>query len=339
MRAAVFHGAGDIRIEEVPLRKPGPDEVLIRVKACGVCGTDFHIYEGAEGSAEIHPPLIPGHEFSGTVCETGGNVKDLKVDDRVCADPNIFCGKCSYCKEGKVHFCSAMKGLGTTVSGAFAEYITVPEKFVYRLPDSVSFEEGAMAEPVACCLHGMDLTSVKHGDTVLIIGGGAIGLIMLQLAKCAGASKLIVSEPVREKREKALALGADVVVDPVNESLSEALKVHTFDGADVAIECVGREDTMLQAINSTCRGGRVMLFGLTPAKQNISISPYHLFRRELTVMASFINPYTQERALRLLASGRIEVKSLITDVLPLDDINKVFEDKNMRAKGKIMIRL
>lgn len=336
MRAAVFHGKNDIRVEEVKQPVPGPGEVVIKVKACGVCGTDMHIYEGAEGAATCNPPTILGHEFSGVVSETGPDVTDLKVGDRVCIDPNDTCGRCYYCKIGKAHFCENMVGIGTTTDGGFAEYCVVREKQAYRFGSHLSFEEAAMAEPVACCLHGMDLTQVKPGQTVMIIGGGTIGLIMLQLAKLSGASTLIVLEPVASKRELAKKLGADVAVDPLSQDVKEVLNSYSIKSVDATIECVGLKSTMEDAIRYVSKGGTAMLFGLTNPSCEIPLKPFDVFRREITIKSSFINPYTQARAVSLIESGKINVNELITDRLNLKDITKVF-GQDFKTSGKIVI--
>jgi L-iditol 2-dehydrogenase len=338
MKAAVFHGKFDVKVEEVPKPELKPDEVLIKVEACGVCGTDLHIYEGAEGAAKTVPPTILGHEFSGTVCEVGSDVKSIKVGQRVCVDPNDMCGKCYYCRNGQAHFCENMIGYGTTVNGGFAEYCAVREKQVYVLPEHLSFEEGAMAEPVACCLHGLDLAGVKPGHTVMLFGGGPIGLIMLQLVKISGAARIILVEPIAEKRELGIKLGADIAIDPFNESIDSVLKSNSIENIDVTIECVGLKSTMLDAIKYTGRGGTAMLFGLTEPNCEIPLKPFDVFKREITIKASFINPYTQKRAVDLLSTYRIDVSSLISDVVSIDNINEVFETKKYRGRGKVVIK-
>lgn len=337
MKAAVFQGKKDLRVQEIAKRNPQPDEVSIRIQACGVCGTDLHIYEGAEGAAKCEPPTVLGHEFSGIVDEVGANVKSIKTGDRVCVDPNDICGSCYYCRIGKAHFCENMTGIGTTVDGGFAEFCTVREKQVYQIVDSLSFEEAAMAEPIACCLHGMDLTGVKAGDTVLLIGGGTIGLIMLQLAKLSGASTLIMVEPIQGKRDLALKLGADIAIDPFNQIVEETLSKYGVKHIDAAIECVGLKNTMTDAVKYAGKGGTVMMFGLTHPTCEIPLLPFDVFRREITIKASFINPYTQERAVSLLESGKINVRDLITDEVKLADINQVFEDNTYRSRGKVII--
>lgn len=338
MQAAVFYGARDLKIQDVKLRKPKSNEILLKVHACGVCGTDVHIYEGAEGSATVFPPVILGHEFSGEVCEIGDDVKNIKIGDRVCVDPNIYCGNCHFCRKGQVHLCDQITAIGVTIDGGFAEYCIVPEKQAYKLPENVGYEEGALSEPIACCLHGIDQSEINPGDTVLIIGGGTIGLMMLQLAKITGATRLILSEPVKEKRELALKLGADVVLDPVREDFEQAIQSHTQSGVEVAIECVGRKETMEQAIHSARRGGAIMMFGLTPPNCEIPLKPFDVFRRELTIKSSFINPFTQARAVELLGSGRLKVKELISQVVSLENLSNIFENDDVRKMGKVILK-
>ena len=200
-----------MKVQESPVPKLEPDGVLVRVMACGICGTDVHIYEGDKGAADTTPPVILGHEFSGVVEAVGEKVSRVKAGDRVCIDPNSLCGACSYCRTGIGHFCENMVGIGTTVDGGFAEYCAVPESQVYRLAAGISFEEGAMAEPLACCLHGIDLCEIRPGSAVMVIGAGMIGLLMVQLAKLSGVRLVAVLEPVEEKRIMALKLGADLL--------------------------------------------------------------------------------------------------------------------------------
>ncbi len=289
MKSAVLYKKDDLRVEEVEKRKPKRYEATIKVEYCGVCGTDRHIFAGAEGAGYTPPGTVLGHEFSGVVVEVGEDVKDIAVGDRVCVDPNDMCGKCYYCRQGMGHFCEDMTGIGTGVNGGFAEYCTVNAKQAYKLPVGLSLKAAAMAEPVACCLHGMDLTNVSQGDTVMIIGGGTIGMIMLQLAKIAGAARLIMMEPIQSKRELSQKLGANITIDPMNENIEEILEINSIKQIDKVIECVGFVDTMKTAIKYTGKGGTTMLFGLTDPDSEMPIKPFEIFKNEITVKASFIN--------------------------------------------------
>ena len=263
MKAAVFYGKGDLRVEEAVKPVAAKGEILIKVRACGVCGTDVHIFSGDEGAAKTTPPVILGHEFSGEVEETGEGVVDFRKGDRVCVDPNVLCGECFYCKSALGHFCEHMQGIGTTVNGGFAQYVAVPAKQAYKLADGTSFEEGAMTEPVACCLHGIDMCNIRPGDDVAVIGGGMIGLIMLQLARLKGAARVVLIEPVSQKRETALKLGAFMTVDPVKEDAKAAIARAGIKRLSCVIECVGLVSTIEQAIDIAGKAATVMMFGLT----------------------------------------------------------------------------
>ena len=338
MKAAVYHGSGDLRVEEVPVRKLKDNEVKIQVKYCGICGTDIHIFHGDGGCCDVTPPLVPGHEFSGVVAEVGAGVKTVKVGDRVTGDPNDMCGECYFCKNGMQHFCKNNIGIGTTVDGGFAEYVIMREKQVYKVSDELSFIEAAMAEPISCCLHGIDLCNIKAGDTVLVIGGGPIGMIMMQLAKNAGASKVIMSEPVEEKREQALKLGATKTIDPLHEDV-EAVLAEYCENVNVVIECVGNVHTQADAVRFAGRGATIMYFGLAAPEESFPIRPDDIFKKELHITSSYINPYSFERAIQILESGTVELESLITNVVPLDNIADVFTKPEYRRTGKVMIQI
>lgn len=338
MKAAVYHGPGDLRVEEVPVRKLKDNEVKIQVKYCGICGTDIHIFHGDGGCCDVTPPLVPGHEFSGVVAEVGAGVKTVKVGDRVTGDPNDMCGECYFCKNGMQHFCKNNIGIGTTVDGGFAEYVIMREKQVYKVSDELSFIEAAMAEPISCCLHGIDLCNIKAGDTVLVIGGGPIGMIMMQLAKNAGASKVIMSEPVEEKREQALKLGATKTIDPLHEDV-EAVLAEYCENVNVVIECVGNVHTQADAVRFAGKGATIMYFGLAAPEESFPIRPDDIFKKELHITSSYINPYSFERAIQILESGTVELESLITNVVPLDNIADVFTKPEYRRTGKVMIQI
>ncbi len=338
MKAAVYMGRHKLAVTQVKDVFPEDDQVKVKVQYCGVCGTDHHIYEGEDGAMAVVPPLIPGHEFSGIVSQVGKNVKSIRVGDRVAVDPNDMCGKCYFCRDGQAHFCTSPVGYGTTASGGFAEHVVVPEKQVYKIPDNLSFEAAALTETVSCCLHGMDLCNIRPGQTVLIIGAGPIGLLMVQLAKMSGAGKIIVSEIMAEKRELALKFGSNLVIDPTTEDMEAVLRENTAN-IDCVIECAGTVKTIEQAVKCAGRGAVVMMFGLVPAEAIASIRPYEVFQKELKLTASFINPYTFNRAIEVLSLGKVRTDGIVTDILPLNDINRVFEDPSYRRRGKVLIRI
>lgn len=337
MKSAVFYGKHDLRVEEAPKPQLGPTDVLIQVKACGVCGTDVHIYEGDQGAADVTPPTILGHEFAGIVAEVGDKVHTYRPGDRVCVDPNCYCGACDPCRKGMAHYCEHMIGYGTTVNGGFAEYCAVDVRQVYRLGENTSFEQGAMTEPVACCLHGIDMCEIRPGHRVAVIGGGMIGLLMLQLSRLAGAARVALLEPVESKREVGRSLGADVCIDPLQGDVKAALKEARMESPDVVIECVGRPSTIAQAIDIAGNKAVVMMFGLTKPDETVAIKPFEIFRKELVLKASYINPYTQKRALDLIDGGRLDVSSMVYEVCGLEKLAEVLASPELRAKGKYIV--
>ena len=338
MKAAVFYKKEDLRIEDIPIPKvKNEDDVVIKVRACGICGTDMHIFDGDEGAAPTPAGTVLGHEFAGEVVEVGAAVKAVKVGDRVCVDPNWLCNTCDFCREGIGHFCENMKGIGTTSNGGFAEYCVVPQSQVYAFDESISFAQAAMTEPVACCLHGIDMCDIIPGATVAVIGGGMIGLLMMQLAKLKGAAKLILIEPIVAKREIAKTLGADITIDPITEDVSTVLQENGITRISTVIECVGKTATMKQAVAIAGKKSTVMLFGLTRPGDEMEIKPFELFKKEITLKASFINPYTQKRALALINSEKIDVASMIYKCIPVTELPATLADKKLRSAGKYIV--
>ncbi|MFO7917052.1 MAG: zinc-dependent alcohol dehydrogenase family protein [Anaerolineae bacterium] len=318
MKAAVFYGAGDLRIEERERPRAKEGEVLMEVLACGICGTDHHIYHG---QFEAKSPVVPGHEYTGRIVEVGKGVRDLAVGDRVAVDPNIHCGACRFCRRGDIHLCKNLCALGVDIDGGFAELAAVPRKQCYLLPDSVSSLEGALTEPLACCVHGIDLAEVGVGDRVAIIGGGLIGQMLAQLARLRGAGYLILSDPIGARREMALSLGADMVIDPASSDAFQGTPL--VEGADVVIEAVGSTETAAQAIEWAAPGGAIVWFGVAPPGDRVDVEPNLVFRKELTIRGSLVNPHTHDRALALLASGQVDVAPLITRTIGLDALLQI----------------
>ena len=254
MIGSFFLGNKTFAVRDLKIGPPDRGEVLIKVMACGVCGTDVHIFHGEKGSADVRPPVVLGHEFAGIVEQVGEGVDSLKTGDHVAVDPNIYCGCCHFCRIGKKQFCENLQAIGVNRDGGFAEYCLLPAAQCFLLKADLPFEHGAMAEPLACCIHGIDRAQIRHGDTVCVIGGGAIGLLMVQLAKLAGASSVILSEPVEMRRRIGLAVGASCTVDPIHENLNARIRDITgTDGVDVVIECVGRLSVTQQAFDEIGR--------------------------------------------------------------------------------------
>lgn len=338
MKALLLTEKQKLSIVDMQLPELKPDEMLIKVAACGVCGTDLHLYNGEEGAGNSTLPLIMGHEFSGTVVETGDKVSRFKTGDRVTVDPNVYCGECFQCQRGNGHFCLHAEAYGVSMFGGFAQYCIVTERVAYKIPDRLSLVHAAMTEPVACCMHGLDRANIKVGSTVVIIGMGAIGQIFLQLVKCAGAANIIAIEPQEEKRKKALRLGATAVINPSAQDAKQLICDLGIRSVDVVIECVGKAVTMESAIDLASRGATVLLFGLTSPNTEIRIRPLEqVFRKELTITSSFVNPLVTERVIDLLSCGSLDLDEVITDLIPLEDSIKIFTDDTYRTHGKIIV--
>lgn len=320
MKAAIFNGPFNLKMEDLSLSRLGESDLLIKVDVCGLCGTDFHIYKGESYSM---PPVIPGHEFVGTIVEKGSGVMGLNIDDRVAIDPNIFCGKCKYCKLGEINYCENLKALGVSMNGGFAEYSIVPSSQAYLLPRDFSFNSAAFAEPLSCCLRGMDQAAIKHGEDLVILGSGTIGLLMLQLAKISGAAKIIVIEPIAEKRLAAIQLGADYVIDPDSVELTDQIANLTSGGPDIVIECVGKGNTTDLAIRLARKGGRVVIFGLSEKKDLLNINLQEFFLKELTVKGSLLNPFTFSRAVNLLINKKVQVEKLKPVLSSLENLENI----------------
>lgn len=333
MKYALLHGVKDIRIEEKPIPKTAPDRVLIKIIACGICGTDILIYNG---SMSTKFPYSPGHECSGVVKSIGENIKHLKVGDRVVVDPNHNCGFCYYCRLGYPHLCENLKKIKVKSNGGFAEYISVPEKIVYKIPDNISFEEATLIEPLSCSIHIIEEANIKFGDFIVIIGGGAMGLLMLQLVKQKGAKITILSEPVKFKRELALRLGADIVVDPMNENLVSSVRKTSKYGANVIIEGIGLPRVIEESLKILARKGILVLPGLCLENKKVNIFPYQITRDEITIKGTFLNPFSFSKAIGQISE--ITTGPLITGIYDLGNIKKAVEEVEKGNQIKVIIK-
>jgi L-iditol 2-dehydrogenase len=331
VHAAVWKGKNHIEVLEWQMKELLPNEVRVQVKCCGICGTDQHIYHGYPGSAVVTPPIVLGHELAGEVTELGESVIDLRVGDRVSIDPNIYCGSCEFCRSDRAHLCDHLQAVGVTRDGGMGEFCITPAANCYKIPDPMSYVEGALIEPLGCVLHGFKKLDIRANSTVLIIGGGFIGQLFLQLVKQQGVTRIVVCEPIEEKHERLMQLGAHLVVRPVLHSNASLMM------ADIVIECVGRKESMELAVSSARKGGQVLLFGVSSPDTQIAVSPYAIFSKELKIMGSFINPYTHEEAIALVSQGIIQVESLVSHRFYLDEVPEIMESYPQMNVGKGVI--
>ena len=333
MKAIVLYGPHDVRLADFPEKEMGKGDVRIRVSYCGICGSDFHKVAGKKNTHPVHYPVPLGHEISGVVEAVGEDVTRFRVGDRVSADPNHSCGKCRYCQAGKPSFCEKAKGV---VKG-MVELVIVPEENVYPLPDGISMQMGALAEPLSCCLHGMDLLAVQMGDNVALVGYGAIGAMMLPLLRRAGACKILVLELSEERRAMALQAGADYALSPNDTEAVEALCQKLW--ITKVMECVGVTAAQETALNVAGFGATVVLFGVGDSAVRLPVSTHAAFLKELVIKTSYINPHTMERALALLASGTFEGHPIIAKELSMEEAVEEFHTPTHSKKGKVLVRI
>src|SRR5512140_1298848 len=322
MKVALFDKPHSLQLVEKPLRKLRDGEMLVKVEACGICGTDVHIVEGTSRST---PPVVLGHEYAGIIDDAGSGRVSLPVareGTRVAVDPNIACGTCFYCRRGLVHLCSNLRALGVDIDGGMAEYCIVPVNQVYVLPSDMAAEVSAFVEPLSCAIHGIDRANIRAGDAVVILGGGTIGLLMLQLAKNAGASAVFVVEPVADKRATAMHLGAASAIDPGAGNVRDAILDRVPEGADVVIECVGKTATMQLAVQLARRGGTVEFFGVSPLGATIPVEPNLVYFKELAIVGSYVNPHTFDRSVALLRTGAVRIDRFLIHSFPLAGVQE-----------------
>jgi threonine dehydrogenase-like Zn-dependent dehydrogenase len=312
-----------MRLEEVPLPEPGPDDLLVRVEACGICGSDRHMFRGEYPTAL---PVTLGHEFCGLVEGAGEDVTRFRAGDRVTADPNIACGACRQCRAGRPNLCDDLTAIGVFRDGGFAEHVIVPQGQAVLLPQDLPPMRAAFTEPLACCLHGLDVARIRPGDSVSVIGGGVIGLLMVQLARLAGATQVILLTRQARRRELAQELGATHAVDAARPDALELVSGPggiVPGGSDVVLECAGVPQTFADAIALARRGGTVVPFGVTPRGATTLVEPYSLLTRELRIEPAWLNPLTHERAARLVAGPALELARLVTRTVPLEEVPSI----------------
>jgi 2-desacetyl-2-hydroxyethyl bacteriochlorophyllide A dehydrogenase len=323
--SVVWDGPTGVRVENREVPPPGPRELKIQVEASGLCGTDLHIAAGEYPFA--HPRVTLGHEFTGTIVEIGPEVDRFSIGERIVVDPNIPCRVCTYCHSSRPHLCENPEALGVTLNGGLSELALVPASQAYKVPDDVPPEAAALTEPLACALHAVDLSGIRPGEVALVLGAGPIGILTAALLVSSGASKVVVSEPSEDRRARAEAVRAEPIEpDAVSEEM-----------ADVVFECVGRVETMKAALDAARPGGTVMWVGVAPPEAEVNVKPYDFFRKELTVRGSYTNPYAMERALALLASGRIDWRQIVTHRFRLGEFGEAWEAHRTGAGLKVSV--
>lgn len=339
MKALVMHEYKRLTYQDVPTPEPGKGEVLIRVQACSVCGSDVHGFDGSSGRRR--PPVIMGHEAAGIIAELGEGVTGYKVGDRVTFDSTIYCTECDMCKAGKVNLCSSRMVLGVSCDeynrdGCFAEYVVVPDYILYPMPDDVTFVQAAMIEPLSVAYHAATRTPIGENDTVLVVGVGTIGLLTLQVVKSFGAKKIIAVDIDNDRLELAKKNGATHGVNSRDPDALEQILALTEDGqgVDVAMDATGIETTVNLCIKSVHLDGRVVLIG--NLAQNMNFPLQYVVTRQISLFGSCASAGEYPQCLELIASGQVEVDSMISKIVPLKDgdlwMNKIFNREDGLTK-------
>jgi L-iditol 2-dehydrogenase len=327
MKSLLLSDYGKFSIEELARPEPGPIEVLIRVAACGICGSDVHGYDGSSGRRI--PPLVMGHEAAGVIVALGSEAKKFRVGDRVTFDSTVYCGNCIYCRRGEVNLCNCREVIGVSCgdyrrNGAFAEYIAVPEHIVYKLPDRLSFPEAAMLEALSVALHAVNMSGVKPGDTALVVGAGMIGLLTMQAVRATGVGRVLIADIDETRLTLAELLGADEALNGTGGLIAEATINRTGGvGADVVFDAVGRSQTVVESIDSVRKGGTVTLIGNIEPK--VALPLQKVVSRQIRLQGSAASSGEYPKAMDLLAGGRIQVRPLISAVAPLEEGPSWFE--------------
>jgi L-iditol 2-dehydrogenase len=326
MKALLLSEYRRLEIADLPTPAAGAGEVLIRVGACGICGSDVHGYDGSSGRRI--PPIVMGHEAAGRIAAVGTGVTGLAEGDRVTFDSTIYCGACGYCRRGEVNLCDNRQVLGVSCgdysrAGAFAEFVAVPARVVYKLPESISFAEAAMLEAVAVAIHGVSLAKVSAETTALVVGAGTIGVLTLQALRAAGCKRVFVSDVDATRLKMAKDLGAAEVLLADKDVTGQILQRTGGIGVDVAIEAVGRNETVNAAIVSVRKGGTVVLVGnISP---EVTLPLQKVVTRQIRLQGSCASAGEYPEAIKLMASGAIRVKPLITAIAPLAEGPEWFE--------------
>ncbi|MFZ0732875.1 MAG: galactitol-1-phosphate 5-dehydrogenase [Candidatus Sulfotelmatobacter sp.] len=325
MKALLLSQYRKLELADIAVPEPSIGEVLIRVAACGICGSDVHGYDGSSGRRI--PPIVMGHEAAGTIAAVGQNVKGFSAGDRVTFDSTVYCGDCLYCRRGEINLCDRRQVLGVSCgdyrrAGAFAEFVAVPARVVHRLPENLAFTEAALLEAVSVALHAVSLVPVYKADTALVVGAGTIGLLLQQALRVAGCSRVFVTDVDSTRLKLSEQLGATATFsshDLTNQILADTNGV----GVDIAIEAVGKTETVLAAIESVRKGGSVVLVGnISP---EISLPLQKVVTRQIRLQGSCASAGEYPRAIEMLSSGAIRVKPLISAAAPLEEGPQWFE--------------
>lgn len=317
MKAARLTNPLQTEVTDLPQPTIGPDDVLIRVRAAGICGTDIHILKGEYALAQF--PMVPGHEFSGEVTAVGPNVTRFQPGDRVTADPNIPCNRCQNCQRNEPNQCQNLVAIGVTRDGAFAEYVAAPESVTFPIGD-LSYSDAALIEPLACVAWGLKRVQIQPGDRVLIFGAGPMGALLAQAVSAAGAAQVDITDVAPWRLSVMESLGVTHAVHA--NDLRKNAKAFAPQGYDVVVDATGVPAVIQQTLDYARPRGKIWIFGVAPDTATVPISPYEIFRKDLAIIGSFAVNRTFPDSIRLLRSGKINLQPIVSHQLPLDDFEE-----------------
>jgi 2-desacetyl-2-hydroxyethyl bacteriochlorophyllide A dehydrogenase len=327
VKAAVVVTPGTIAIEEVPDPAPGPLDVVVKPASVGICGTDLHIMDGEFAPAY---PIVPGHEFAGEIVAVGAGVRDYAVGDRVAVDPSLYCGYCYYCKRARGNQCENWAAIGVTVAGGAAEFVVAPMANLFALPAELNTGDAALIEPLSCALRGFDVLPRHMASSYLIYGSGTMGLMMLELAKRAGAESVSVVDLNPERLATASRLGCSAAVASADDLVAPR-------GFDVVIDCTGVEAAIVDGLGRVGRGGTFLQFGVANYDARVAIEPYEIYRREITITGSMAVLHTFDRAGQMLAAGVLDPSIFVSHRFPLTSYSAALDQFRAGVGRKILI--
>ena len=334
MHAIIFPSPGQISIEQVKDPACEADEVVVKVSQVGICGTDLHIFRD-----EYHStfPLIAGHEFVGQVVETGRQVTLFQRGDRVTVDPNLYCGECYFCRQEQSNHCLNWQGVGITRPGGFAEYVAVPARACYQVPEILTDTQAAFIEPLSCVIYALKRLRTCPGDEVLIFGAGPMGLLLVQAMRHTGASRIDVVEKEPDRRKLALRLGATNAIAADSDIIKTLFDLAPY-GYAIVIDATGVPEVIQQAFQFLKPRGQYLLFGVAPKGVTVQWQPYEIFHKDLTLIGSYALCYTFQRAVAWFANHIVEIEPLVSHILPLTEFPRIFRDFADGRTLKVHIR-
>ncbi|MBD3307028.1 alcohol dehydrogenase catalytic domain-containing protein [candidate division KSB3 bacterium] len=339
MKAARMYGIDEVRIDEIPVPQIKVGEVLIKMKSVGVCGSDVHYYkEGRIGDYVVEPPLVLGHECAGEIVEVADDVKTFKPGDRVAIEPGYTCRKCIYCKTGRYNLCPDVYFLATPpIDGAYVEYLAWPADFAFALPDNMTYDHGALMEPLAVGMHAVRRSRLKPGEPVLVLGAGTIGLVTILSAKAAGAGEIIVADLEDVRLNMAKTLGATKTINASRENTLEIVKDMTGGfGMEVVFETAGSMPTTQQTIDLAARGGRIVWVGLA-GQSEFPIQVIKSIDKELDILGIFRYANVYPYAIQLVSTGRMNIDPLVTHRYPLEQVGEALDVAHERRDGAVKV--